>query len=166
MKDELIRNIHRFIFDKRGVNVVISSVMLCSAVIAMGFVVFAYTQHQAVDANMRYSDNTNENIARVQEKLAFEYIHNNSSSNQLTVFLINCGKSNNITLAQVHLTKDSWSQSFEDMELKFLNGTITQSLDVLEEGFFQLTIDLEEDASYSIQVVTTRGRNFVTTFVA
>jgi hypothetical protein len=166
MRGWLTGKTRRLVFDQRGVNAIISSIMLCSAVIAMGFVVFAYTQHQAVDANMRYADNTNENIARVQEKLAFEYIHNNSSSNELTAFLINCGKSNNITLAQVNLTKDSWSHSFEDMELKFLNGTITQSLNVLEEGFFQLTIDLEEDASYSIQVVTTRGGIFVTTFVA
>ncbi|UCC57924.1 MAG: hypothetical protein JSW14_06065 [Candidatus Bathyarchaeum sp.] len=166
MKDELIRKIHRLIFDKRGVNVIISSVMLCSAVIAMGFVVFAYTQHQAVEANVRYADNTNENIATIQEKLAFEYIHNNSSSNELTVFLINCGKSDDVVLVRAYLSKGSWAQSFEDMELKFLNGTITQSLDVLEEGVFQFSIDLEEDASYSIRILTARGRNFVTTFVA
>ena len=166
MKDELTRKLRRLIFDKRGVNVIISSVMLCSAVIAMGFVVFAYTQHQAVDANMRYADNTNENIAKIQEKLAFEHIHNNASSNELTVFVINCGKSDDVVLAKAYLTKDSWSQSFEDMELKFLNDTITQSLAVLEEGFFQLSIDLEEGTSYSIRVLTTRGRIFVTTFVA
>ena len=166
MKNASTRKMRRLIFDKRGVNVIISSVMLCSAVIAMGFVVFAYTQHQAVDANMRYADNTSENIARIQEKLAFEHIHNNSSSNELTVFLINCGKSDAVVLAKAYLTKDSWSQSFEDMELKLLNNTITQSLDVLEEGFFQLSIDLEEDASYSIQVLTARGRIFVTTFIA
>ena len=166
MKNASTRKMRRLIFDKRGVNAIISSVMLCSAVIAMGFVVFAYTQHQAVDANMRYADNTNDNIARIQEKLAFEHIHNNSSSNELAIFLLNCGKSDDIVLAKAYLTKDSWSQSFEDIELKFLNDTIIQSLDVLEEGFFQLSIDLEEDTNYSIRVVTARGRNFVTTFVA
>lgn len=166
MKDELTRKLRRLIFDKRGVNIIISSVMLCSAVIAMGFVVFAYTQHQAVDANMRYADNTNENIAKIQEKLAFEHVHNNASSNELTVFVINCGKSDDVVLTKAYLTKDSWSQSFEDIELKLLNDTLTQSLDVLEEGFFQLSIDLEEDTSYSIRVLTERGRFFVTTFVA
>jgi len=139
---------------------------MASTVIALGFAVLLYTQNRAVEGNMQYADNTDKNISTIQEKLAFEHIHNNGSLNELTVFLINCGKSDEIALARAYLTKDSWSQSFEDVELKLLNGTITQGLDVLEEGFFQLSIDLEEGTSYSIRVVTTRGRNFVTTFVA
>ena len=140
--------------------------MLASAVIALGFIVFAYTQQKAVESNMRYADNTNTNIARIQEKLAFEHVYNNSSLNELCVFLINCGKSDDIAVTRVYLTNGSWVQSFDNVELKFLNGTITQSLDVLEEGGFQLSIDLVEETSYSIRVITARGRNFVTTFIA
>jgi hypothetical protein len=159
MKNKLIRKIRRLISDKRGVNAIISSVMLSTAVIALGFVVFAYTQHQAVESNIRYANNTNDNIAKMQEKLAFEHIY-------FTVFLINCGKSDDVVFDRAYLTNDSWSQSFEDIELKLLNGTITQSLDAQEEGFFQLSTDLTEDTSYSIRIETTRGRYFVTNFIA
>jgi hypothetical protein len=162
----LTRKIRRFIFNRHGTNATISSVMLASAVIALGFIVFAYTQQKAVESNMRYADNTNTNIARIQEKLAFEHIYNNSSLNELCVFLINCGKSDEIAVTRVYLTNGSWAQLFDNVELKFLNGTITQSLDVLEEGGFQLSIDLVEETSYSIRVITARGRNFVTTFIA
>ena len=65
--------------------------MLASAVIALGFVILVYTQQNAAKSNMQYADNTNENIASIQEKLAFEHIYNNSSLNELSVFLINCG---------------------------------------------------------------------------
>ena len=166
MRSELIRKIRRLVADKRGVNAIISSVMLCTAVIAIGFVVLAYAQHQAVDANMRYADNTNSNIDRIKEKLIFEYIRNNDSLNELTVFIINCGKSDDLVLARAYLIRESWVQSFEDIELKLLNGTVIQDLDVQQEGFFKLSNELEEDASYTIKILTTRGNNFVTTFIA
>ncbi len=166
MNNTLLRKIRRLISDKRGVNAIISSVMLCSAVIALGFIVFAYTQHQAVEANIRYAYNTSDNIAKIQEKLAFEHIYFNSSLNELTVFLINCGKSDDVVLDRAYLTSDSLYQSFENIELKLLNGTVSQGLDAQKEGFFQLSTDLTEDTSYSIRIVTTRGRYFVTTFIA
>jgi hypothetical protein len=166
MKDKLVKKMRRLISNKRGVNAIISSILLCSAVITLGFAVFAYAQHQASDANMRYADNTNNNIARIQEKLVFEHIYNNCSLNELTVFIINCGNSDDVGLAKAYLTRDSLVQSFEDIELKSLNGTIIESLDFNEEAFFKLSINLAEDASYTLQILTTRGRFFVTTFTA
>jgi hypothetical protein len=163
---QFFRKIRNFIFNSRGVNAIISSVLLASGVIATGFVVLAYTQQRAMETNIQYADNTSKNIERIQEKLAVEHINYNHTSNELTVFLINCGQSNDLGLVKTYLTNESWVNLFEDIELKLLNDTNTQSLDVSEEGFFKLSIVLTEDTEYTIQIRTMRGRYFVETFSA
>lgn len=166
MKSGLARKIRRLFSNRRGVNVVVSNVLLACAVISLGFVVFYWTQQRALEANVEYADTTNENIASLRERLVFEYVFYNSTQNELSVYLLNCGASTDVSLARVYLVNSSWSQSFGDIELKFLNGTTTQNLDVLEEGYFQLSVELEVDTSYSMRILTGRGRFFVTTFVA
>lgn len=147
-------------------SVVISNVLMACAVVALGFSVFYWAQQRSLDANLDYANTTEENIAGIKEKIVFEYIFYNISQNELTVFLINCGKSNNVSLARVYLSNDSWTQSFDDIELSFLNDTLAQDLDILDEGYFQLSVDLSANTNYSIRIVTKRGRFFVTTFVA
>ena len=48
----------------------------------------------------------------------------------------------------------------------FLNGSSTESLDIDDERYVTLTVDLVADSRYSLRIVTERGRGFVTTFVA
>lgn len=165
MKIKFARKIRRFLFGKRGTSEVISSVIMASAVIALGFVVLFFTQQNAFEQNTEYFDSTNNNIATIQEKLIFEYINYNSSLNELTVFLMNSGNSNDTIIDRVYLSNDSWSQSFDNIQLKHFNNTVTSSLDINQEGFFQLIVDLQEDSSNNIKIVTTRGRYFVTTFI-
>ena len=166
MENRLIKKIRRLFLDGRGVNVVISNVLMACAVIALGFAVLYWTQQKSLDANIEYADTTDENIARIKEKLVFEYVSYNISQKELTVYLINCGKSNDVSLASVYLSNSSWSKSFFEIELRFLNGVLTQSLDILEEGRFQLSVGLVANTSYFIRLITKRGRLFATTFVA
>lgn len=166
MRNKFGRKLHKLLFCRRGVNQVISSVIMASAVITLGFMVLLYTQQETLEHNTEYSDNTDNNIAKIQEKLVFEHIHYNNSINELTVFLLNCGKTDGVTIDRVYLSNDSWSQSFDNIELKFLDNTATSSLDATEEGFFQLTIWLQEDTSYIAKLVTARGRYFAETFIA
>jgi hypothetical protein len=117
----------KLISNRRGVNAVISSVILAGAVIALGFVALYYTQQKAMESNIQYANNTNDNIASVQEKLSFLHIDYNISINELTVYLMNNGKSDDIGIAKIYLNNDSWIQSFDDLELKFLNGTVMRA---------------------------------------
>jgi len=81
--------------------------------------------------------------------------------------MMNCGKSNNVSLTNAFISNSSWYQSFTNIELTLLNGTSVQSLDVNDEGYLKITVDdLVVQSSYSIRVVTGRGRGFETTFVA
>ena len=166
MKCRLIRKIRGLFCDRRGVSVVISNVLMACAVIALGFAVYYWTWLRVSDVNLEYANVTEENIARIREKLDFEYIFYNTSENELTVYLLNWGKSGDVSLASVYLGNVSWSQSFYDIELRFLNGTLTQSLDILEEGYFQISVALVTNTSYFIRIATGRERLFATTFIA
>lgn len=165
MKSGLIRNIRRLLFNKHAENTVVSSVILAGAVIALGLATLNWTYQKSLIANDEYADVTEANLASIKEKLVFEYIFYNSSENELTVYLMNCGKSNDVSLASVYLSNSSWVQSFSDIELRFLNGTLTQGLDIGEEGYFQISVSLVANTTYSLRIVTGRGRSFDTTFI-
>lgn len=53
MKHKLTKRFRRFFLSKRGVNVVISTVMLACAVVALGFVVLYWAQQRVFEANAR-----------------------------------------------------------------------------------------------------------------
>jgi len=161
----LTRKVRRLFLDRRAVNVVVSNLILVGAVIALGFSVLSWTYSRSSTFNTEYANLVEANSERMKEKLVFEYIFYNASENELTVYLINCGESNDVSLANVYLSNGSWLQSFSDIELRFLNGTLTESLDIGEEGYFKLSVSLVADTSYSIRIVTERGRLFDTTFI-
>jgi hypothetical protein len=166
MRYRVTSRLHRFFLDKRGVNVVISSVILVCAVVASGFVVLYWAQQRAFEANEEYSDTTDENIAKIRERLAFEHVFYNYSENTLSIYLINCGKSDTVMLDTAHLSNGSWSQTFFDIELKFLNGTETESLNIGEEGYFKISVNLVSFyMSYLIRITTVRGREFEANFI-
>lgn len=166
MKHSLTKRSRRFLLNKRGVNAVISSVILACAVVTLGFIVFYWTQQRAFEANEEYGDTTDENIAKIGERLAFEHIFYNYSENTLSIYLINCGKSNDVELDTVYLRNSSWSQTFSDIELKFLNGTETENLGIGEEGYFKLSANLVSFyTKYSIRVTSLRGSQFEMDFI-
>ncbi|MFQ6081135.1 MAG: hypothetical protein ACE5OW_05675 [Candidatus Bathyarchaeia archaeon] len=167
MGSRLTRKVRRLLFDRRAVNIAISNLILAGAVVALGFAVLSWTYSRSSVYNMEYANLIEANSDRIKEKLVFEYIFYNTSGN-LTVYLINCGKSNDVSLAHVYLSNSSWFRSFPDtdIELRFLNGTSTESLDIGEEGYFQLSVSLVTNTSYSIRIVTGRGRSFDATFIA
>lgn len=151
---------------KRGISQVISTTILAGAVIALGFVVFTWTYNRSLAFNREYANVVETDLARIKEKLVFEFAFYNTSDKELTVYMINCGKSNNVSLTNAFLSNSSWYQSFTNIELTLLNETSVESLDVNEEGCLKITVDLVVQSSYSIRVVTGRGRAFETTFVA
>jgi len=162
----LTRKIRRLFFNRRAVSPVISNTILAGAVIALGFTVLSWTYSRSLVFNLEYADVVEANLDKIKEKLVFEYLFYNTSKNELTVYLINCGKSNNVRVANAYLSNNSWFQPFYDVDLMFLNGTLTQSLDIRDEGYFKLSVNLVANTSYSIHIVTERGRLFDTTFIA
>jgi len=166
VESRLTRKVRRLFLDRHAVSVVVSTLIMVGAVIALGFAVLSWTYSRSSTFNTEYANLVEANTDKMKEKLVFEYVFYNASQSELTVYLINCGKSNDVSLANVYLSNGSWFQSFSDIELRFLNGTLTESLDIGEEGYFKLSVSLVANTSYSIRIVTGRGRLFDTTFIA
>ena len=168
MEKGLIRRIRRLFLDRRAISSVISNVLLASVVLGLGFGVQYYVYWRSVDYNNQYGTLVDDSIAKIKEKLVFEYIFYDTDSKNLTVYLMNCGKINGTSIATVSLSKGAWEEVFYNVTLSFLDGTDTEELDILDEGCFQLHVSagLSDDESYVILMVTGRGKAFVTTFTA
>jgi len=167
VKNTHFRNIFKIFINKKAVSVVISTTLMTSAVMALGFVILFWTQEKAFEANSEYSENTDLNIAKIGEELIIEHIFYDYNENTLKIWLLNCGKTNSIQLTQILLSNSSWSQTCTDFELKYLNGTSTESLNVNEEAVIELSVNLVTYfVNYDIQINTERSRQFVSEFIA
>ena len=167
MKGRLIKKVCRLLLDKRAVSPAVSSTILTTVVITLGFSVLYWTYARSSAFNTEYADVMEGNLARIKEKLVFEYVFYDRSSTELDAYLMNCGTVDDVRLVNVYLSNSSWHQQFSNIDLKFLNGTSALGLDIEEEGYFKLvSVDLVAETSYSIRVMTGRGRWFDATFIA
>ena len=154
--------------NKCAVSAVISSVILTGAVIAVSFVVLVWAQYRSESYNEQYSEAIDSDIARLKERLAFEYVFYDRSGGNLKVYIMNCGTINDVTVQTVYVSNDTWTYSFSSISLKFLDDTPTESLSKGSEGYFSLSLPtpLTSKAIYHVKIVTGRGSVFETTFIA
>lgn len=162
-----LRKIRKLLHKRRAISAVVSNVILAGAVIAVSFVVLFWARYRASAYNEQYGEAMNADIARLNERLAFEYVFYDSGGSNLSVYLMNCGTINNVTIQTVYVGNSTWFIPFSTIGLKFLNGTSTNDLDIGEEGYFVLSsVSLVAGKSYSVRIVTGRGSTFDHTFVA
>ena len=164
-----IRKVLELLHEKRAVSAVISNVILTGAVIAVSFVVLFWAQYRSSAYNEQYSEAVNADIAKLRERLAFEYVFYDKAN--LTVYLLNCGTIDNVTVQTVYIyfgSNGTLVKVFSSPTLKQFNGApITdQDLDKGEEGCFVLSpLSLKTGISYSVRVITGRGSTFEYTFI-
>ena len=166
-----LRKVWKLLRGRRAVSVVVSNVILTGAVIAVGFVVLFWARYRASAYNEQFGEAMNADIARLKERLTFEYVFYNRSESKLSVYLMNCGTIDNITIQTVYIrgTTGALIQVNSNITLWHFNGTqITDyDLDRGEEGYFKLSSPyLVLGASYSVRIVTGRGSTFDYMFVA
>jgi len=162
-----LRKIWKLLHERRAVSTVVSSVILTGAVIAVSFVVLFWAQYRSSAYNEQYSEAMNADIARLKERLAFEYVFYNQTGRSLSVYLMNCGTIDNVNITTVYVKNNTWFTPFSSIGLKFLNGISTNDFDIGEEGYFVLSsVSLVAGKSYSVRVVTGRGSTFDHTFIA
>jgi hypothetical protein len=163
-----LRKIWKLLRERRAVSTVVSNVILAGAVIAVSFVVLFWAQYRSSAYNAQYSEAMNADIARLKERLAFEYVF--YSGGNLTVYLMNCGTIDNVTIQTVYV-KDATGAPIQvnsSITLMQFNGTqiADKDLDRGEEGYFVLSsLSLSTGASYSLRVITGRGSTFDHTFI-
>jgi len=165
-----IRKILRIFFNKRAINNAVSATIMTSVVIALGLSVFTWAQARSSDYNSEFSETVDTETAKLKEKLAFEYIfYDSTSSDNLTVFLLNCGTIDDVKIKTVYIYNSGGApiQIFSDPPLYLFHGSEEipdQDLDIQEEGRIVLPADLP-GGFYNIKIVTVRGATFDTDFV-
>jgi len=167
MKERLLKKIRRLFSDKRAISSVLSSVLLASVVLSLGFGVQYYVYWRSIEYNNQYGALVDESIAKLREKLVFEHIFYDTDNNSLAIYLMNCGKINDASIDTVSISNETWNTAFYEVELMSLDdGEPTDGLDILDEGYFELTVGLVDDTSYTIFIITGRGKAFATSFTA
>jgi len=162
---KLIRNL---LSDKRAVSVALTTMIITAGVIAAGIAVLYWAYSWGNVANSQYASTVANNQNSIQESIAFEYVNysNIGSTGQLTVYVINSGLSNNVTLTRLYIwnSANQLIGTYNILQLyRTSNGTAisNNSLNIGDEGYFNVTTPtLASGGWYTIRVVTGRGRNF------
>jgi len=167
------RLIHSLLSDKRAISVALTTMIITAGVIAAGIAVLYWATSWGNVANQQYSETVANSQTAIGERLAFEYTA--YSGNNLMVYLINNGMSNNVNITRVYIW-DSSSQpigTFTPNPPGLMNITSPgtpipgNSLDKGEDGYFTITVNPPLISGYyTFRVVTERGRNFDGSFFA
>ena len=155
----------RIISNRRGLSPIISSVMLTGFILILGLGVVSWATSQASLSSGEYAETVDSSIEQIREKVIFEYTFYNASSQELVVYVMNSGQSDDVTVTTAVVSNSSWYQVLSDFELYNMSGELIQDLDAGEEGYFTLEIALESETVYKTRAITGRGRGFETTFV-
>jgi hypothetical protein len=169
-----LKKARKRLHERCAISAVISNVILAGAVITVSFVVLFWAQYRSSAYNEQYSEAMNADIAKLKERLAFEYVFYDKAKANLTVYLLNCGTIDNVTVQTVYIYfsgNGTLVKVFSRPTLTYFNDTQTQiadqDLDKGEEGCFVLSsLSLETGVSYSVRVITGRGSTFEYTFIA
>ena len=157
------------ILDKRAMSNVVSAVILTGVVIALSMAVFGWSESRASDYSNEYSDTVDAETAKLQEKLAFEYVYY-ACTNDLSVYLLNYGTIGGIEIKTVYVYDSGGALSCEPFVgptlYLFQSWDEISELDRGEEG--RLVLELSPSLSngyYNVRIVTERGATFDTNFV-
>lgn len=156
------------LFDKRGISVALTTMVITAGVLAAGIAVLYWTYSWGNVANHQYSQTVTNSQDAIGENLAFEYTTYSNNNNQLTIYIINCGISNNVQIARVYI----WDQNHQLIGTFPPAGSISvlmnittgqpisgNSLNKTHDGYFTVNVNLVS-GYYAFRVVTERGRNF------
>ena len=147
--------------NRRAINAVLSNLILIAAVLAVGFTVLIWSQYQSANYQMQYSGDVNANIAKVQEKIVFQYVVREADGH-LSVYVLNCG-SRDVTILQVYVNGHNCSSAFTLSP--FGSGTSVVPLGAGAQAKIDITVPTlvpsPISSPYLVKIVTERGTNFV-----
>ena len=156
------KKLRSFLFDKRAVSVALTTLIISAGVVAAGIAVLYWARSWGNMANDQYASSVANSQNSILEGLSFEFI--TYSSSKLTVYVISCGLSNNMTLARLYI----WNNvnqpigTYNIFQLyRTSDGANISSLNKGDEGYFQVAPSPALSSGYyTIRVVTGSGRNF------
>ncbi len=152
--------------NRRGISAVISNLILIAAVIAVGFTVLVWSQTQSSNYTNMYGNAIKSDTDQLRERLVFEYIHYDSNSNELKVYVMNSGTIGNVSIASAYVDDVSYDSPDLYLLSDYAETNSIISLNATQEGHFTISISptLAPGTNYPITVITGRGSSFVATF--
>ena len=168
------RRIRRLLFNKKAASVVVSTIILTAMVVAVSIAVLYWTQSMSKIGNTEYSKNTKASSNAIGERVGFEQV--SYVGNSLTAYIVNWGKTTNVTVAHVLVLDSSYNyigSNLTTITLRNIDNNMPLPGNLLRIGtdaFFTTSISnpnsLHLGDLYYIRVVTSGGRNFDGSFVA
>jgi hypothetical protein len=154
--------LRKLLKNRRALSDVISNMILLAGVIVIGFIMMVWSQNQAATYNAQYSSAINSNTEQLRERIAFEYIYYNGTSNTLKVYLMNSGTIGKVSIANVYVDNRQYAPALESLP----SLADASSLNATQEGFFQISPSpsLGLLTNHQIIIVTGRGSSFAATF--
>jgi hypothetical protein len=168
--------------NKRALSPIFATVLLASIIIVFGSVAYYYASNLTATSTNNYSNSLSNSQQAISERIGFEdIVYNSSSPAKLIVYIINCGRANNIQINSVFLYDSShnivgaYSSSGGSISaLKPIDSAVPaptsiSSLNVGKEGFFIVTlgkdtsgtyISLSSGSIYTIHLITKSGSAF------
>ena len=157
-------------FGKRALSPIFATLILAAIVIIFGSVAYYYASNVTTTATNQYTASAQQNQQSVSERIAFESV--TYASSKLTVYVLNCGTSDNVQITGVflydsnHQLQGAYS-SGPSGKISGLSpidaGTPipTNSLNVGKEGSFTVTLSQSlSPGFYTVHIITARGNNF------
>jgi hypothetical protein len=173
-KKHLIRKFRKakkLLQDKRAVSVALSTMIITAGVVAMGIAILYWAYAWGKVATIEISNGMQSDSNAIEERIGYEYV--SAQGTQVTVNIINWGKTGNVSVARVYI----WDNDHNPVELttdKTLmeidspNNLISgNTLNPRQEGKFTITTsaNLEGNSIFTIRIVTERGRTFDYSFI-
>lgn len=159
------------ILDKRAVSVALSTLIITAGVVGFGITVLYWAYSWGGIANHEYSEAVTSSQSAILEKIAFEYAHyhdvtlpNGTVVGNLTVYIINCGKTDNVSIARVFI-RDSQlvllpDRTYSNVQLKDATSNMnTTGVNIGGQAYFNIEMPpLAANSYYTISLITQRGR--------
>ena len=177
----MVKRKHNFRpFGRRALSPIFATMLLAAIVIVFGSVAYYFSSNLTSTVTNNYSSTMSNSQQAVAERIGFEYVQHTSST--LTVYIINCGSSNNIQIDSVFIydsnnnIQGDYSGSPSPISYLYTiggNGALIngngKSLNVGQEAYFTVTLtgsSLNTGSSYIIHLVTKSGSSFNYDFTA
>jgi hypothetical protein len=166
-----MRKPRSWLCNKRALSPIFATVLLATIIIVFGSVAYYYSSNLTSTATNDYVKTLSDSQQTMSERLGFENVAYNQSTQVLTIYLINCGSANGVKMNSVFIYDQNHAISVGSpysgskiSGLKTIDNNVpipTNSLNVGQEGYFTLTLDVPfSGIAYTIHLITQSGSYF------
>jgi flagellin-like protein len=162
--------------NRRALSPIFATLLLLAIVMSVGSMAFYFSNNLAKNATDQYVDSISNSQQSVSERISFEHVTYASSTNTLTIYILNCGKANNVKINSLIILDINQKivgvySGTAISQLNSINGgapTTDNLLNVGDEAYFTVTltgVSLLSFSTYTIHLVTQSGSAFDYEFV-